>query len=33
MPPNSPGMDLDVENEWQTVLFDGETMTVYNTHN
>ena len=33
MPPNSPGMDLDVENEYQTVLFDGETMTVYNTHN
>lgn len=33
MPPNSPGMDLDVENEWQTVLFDGENMTVYNTHN
>jgi len=33
MPPNSPGMDLDVENEWQTVLFDGESMTVYNTHN
>ncbi|GEM_PF-584083 len=33
MPPNSPGMDLDVENEWQTVLFDGENVTVYNTHN
>lgn len=33
MPPNSPGMDLDVENEWQTVLFDEENMTVYNTHN
>jgi hypothetical protein len=33
MPPNSPGMDLDVENEWQTVLFDRENMTVYNTHN
>lgn len=33
MPPNSPGMDQPVENEYEIVLFDGETMTVYNTHN
>lgn len=33
MPPNSPGMDQPVENEYHIVLFDGESMTVYNTHN
>lgn len=33
MPPNSPGMDQPVDNEYQIVLFDEESMTVYNTHN
>lgn len=33
MPPNSPGMDQPVDREYQSVLFDGETVTVYNTHN
>lgn len=33
MPPNSPGMDQPVDNEYQIVLFDNESMTVYNTHN
>lgn len=33
MPPNSPGMDQPVDREYQSVLFDGETVTVFNTHN
>lgn len=34
MPPNSPGMDLDVENEYQIVIFDkDENMFVYSVHN
>lgn len=33
MPPNSPGMDMPSSQTYQSVLFDGETMTVYNTHN
>ena len=32
MPPNSPGMDQPVEYTYQSVLFDEENMTVYNTH-
>lgn len=33
MPPNSPGMDQPVENEYQIVMFDGDdNHTVYNTH-
>ena len=34
MPPNSPGMDQPVENEYQIVLFDEhENMSVYAVHN
>lgn len=33
MPPNSPGMDIDVENTYQSVIFDSENMYIYNTHN
>lgn len=33
MPPNSPGMDIPVSRQYQSVLFDGENMTVFNTHN
>lgn len=33
MPPNSPGMDIPVSRPYQSVLFDGENMTVFNTHN
>ena len=33
MPPNSPGMDQPVDREYQSILFDGESITVYNTHN
>lgn len=33
MPPNSPGMDQPVENEYQIVLFDDENMSVYSVHN
>lgn len=32
MPPNSPGMDMPSSQTYQSVLFDGENMTVYNTH-
>ncbi len=32
MPPNSPGMDQPVEYTYQSVLFDEERMTVFNTH-
>jgi len=33
MPPNSPGMDQPVDNEYPIVLFDGENMSVYAVHN
>lgn len=33
MPQNSPGMDMPSDQEYQTVLFDEESVTVYNTHN
>ncbi|WP_234568369.1 DUF411 domain-containing protein [Rhodohalobacter sp. 614A] len=33
MPQNSPGMDMPSDETYQSVLFDGETVTVYNTHN
>jgi hypothetical protein len=33
MPLNSPGMDLPSDEEYQTVLFDSENISVYNTHN
>lgn len=33
MPQNSPGMDMPSDEEYQTVLFDEESVTVYNTHN
>lgn len=33
MPPNSPGMDMPSDETYQSVLFDGESVTVYNTHN
>lgn len=33
MPPNSPGMDQPVDNEYQIVLFDDENMSVYAVHN
>lgn len=32
MPENSPGMDMPSDQSYQSVLFDGETVTVYNTH-
>lgn len=32
MPPNAPGMDIPVEREYVTILFDSENMTIYNTH-
>lgn len=33
MPPNSPGMDMPVEREYHTVLFDKENnISVFNTH-
>lgn len=33
MPPNSPGMDIPVENTYQSVIFDDQSMYIYNTHN
>lgn len=33
MPPNAPGMDQPVDNEYQVVLFDDENMSVYSVHN
>lgn len=33
MPPNSPGMDIPVENTYQSVIFDENNMYIYNTHN
>ncbi len=33
MPPNSPGMDIPVENTYQSVIFDENNMFIYNTHN
>jgi hypothetical protein len=33
MPANSPGMDMPSDEEYQTVLFDEENVTVFNTHN
>jgi len=33
MPPNSPGMDQPVENTYQSVIFDEQSMYIYNTHN
>ena len=33
MPVNSPGMDMPSDQDYQTVLFDEENVTVYNTHN
>lgn len=32
MPPNSPGMDMPSDETYQSVLFDEENMTVFNTH-
>lgn len=32
MPPNSPGMDMPSDETYQSVLFDQEEMTVFNTH-
>lgn len=32
MPPNSPGMDMPSDKTYQSVLFDRENMTVFNTH-
>ncbi len=32
MPPNSPGMDMPSDQSYQSVLFDAENMSVYNTH-
>lgn len=32
MPPNSPGMDIPVDRTYQSVLFDAENITVFNTH-
>ncbi len=33
MPPNSPGMDIPVDNEYQSLLFNSENMRIFNTHN
>ncbi|WP_083750241.1 DUF411 domain-containing protein [Rhodohalobacter halophilus] len=33
MPPNSPGMDIPVENTYQSVIFGDDGMFIYNTHN
>lgn len=33
MPQNSPGMDMPSDETYQSVLFDEENMTVFNTHN
>lgn len=33
MPLSSPGMDIPSSEIWHTVLFDEESMTVFNTHN
>lgn len=33
MPPNSPGMDQPVDDEYQIVLFDDENMSVYSVYN
>lgn len=32
MPPNAPGMDQPVDREYQVVLFDNESLSVYSVH-
>ena len=33
MPPNSPGMDIPSDQDYHSVLFNGDSVAIFNTHN